>query len=69
MLSPNATNRVARIRGGITTVIVKLHELVRCSASVTEQLTVDAPSGNVDPDAGVHAISSGGAPSRVLGGA
>src|SRR5437667_12873178 len=73
MLSPNATNLVAEIRGGggggCVTVTVKRHEAVRCLASVAVQSKLVAPTGNDDPLAGKHPMVTGVAPPAVVGGA
>ena len=62
MLSPNARNLVAVNCGALLTVTVNEHELERFRASVAVQFTVVAPSGNIDPDEGVHATVTGSLP-------
>jgi hypothetical protein len=46
MLSPNAANRVRVIIGAGSTVMPKVHDAVRCRASVAVQVTVVGPMGN-----------------------
>src|SRR5688500_9487726 len=67
MLSPNAMNRVAVRSPGRTTVTVKLQEAVRCRASVPMHVTLVAPIGKFEPDAGLHATVTGGAPPEAAG--
>jgi hypothetical protein len=68
MLSPNATNFVARILGGAVTVIANVHESVRCRLSVAVHVTVLEPTENVDPLAGTQAVVTGDAPPAVVAG-
>ena len=49
MLSPNATNRVALIRGGAVTVSGNVHDAVRWRASVATHRTIEMPTGNIPP--------------------
>ena len=67
MLSPKAMNLVTEMCGGGSTTTEKAQVLVRCSASVAVQLTGVEPRTNVEPDAGVHAIVTGGVPSATVG--
>jgi len=62
MLSPNATKDVAVSVGGATTVTIRLHVLVRCTASVAVHDTVVCPVLKSDPDGGVHTVVTGGLP-------
>jgi hypothetical protein len=73
MLSPNAMNRVAEMRGagggGCVTVTVKRHESVRCFESVAVQSKLVAPTGNNEPLAGKQPLVTGGAPPETAGAA
>jgi hypothetical protein len=69
MLSPNATNRVAEIRGGSVTVTLKLHDASRWRASVAVHMTVVEPLMKVAPLAGVQAVVTGWAPPTTIGAA
>ena len=53
--------------GIASTVTVKLHRSVRCCASVATHSDVVLPSGNVDPDAGVHVTVTGATPPVTVG--
>jgi hypothetical protein len=66
MLSPNATNLVARIFGGAVMVIENEHESVRCRLSVAVQATLLEPTEKVDPLAGTHAVVTGDSPPAVV---
>jgi hypothetical protein len=48
-------------------VIEKVHDAVRCRASVASHVTVDLPTGNISPLAGVHVTVTGGAPEFPVG--
>jgi hypothetical protein len=67
MLSPNATNRVAPIRGGAVTITANEQASVRLSASVALQTTLVDPIGNVDGLVGLHLIATGAAPPITAG--
>src|SRR5581483_4992747 len=67
MVSPKARNRVSEIFGGGVTVTSNEHDCDRCSASTTVHVTVDTPTGNSDPFAGVHVTFSGGCPPATVG--
>src|SRR5206468_7039584 len=54
MLSPNAMNRVALIRGGAVTTMANEQLSVRFSASVTLQVTLVDPIGKIEGLGGVH---------------
>jgi len=62
MLSPNAMNRVALIRGGAVTTMANEQLSVRLRASVTLQMTVVDPIGKADALGGMHVIATGAAP-------
>jgi hypothetical protein len=66
MLSPNATNFVARILGGAVTVIENVHVSVRCRLSVAVQVTVLEPTEKIDPLGGTQAVVTGDAPPTVV---
>jgi hypothetical protein len=53
-------------RGGGLTVIVRLQLDVRCCASVAVHVTVVAPTGKVDPLAGVHVSVTGALPPMTV---
>jgi hypothetical protein len=65
MLSPKATNRVAKSRGGAFTLTRKVHELVRFTESVAVQVTVVSPTGNEEPLSGEQVAVTGGVPFSV----
>src|SRR5262245_12702761 len=67
MLSPNATYRVAPMRGTASTVTVKVQRSVRCIASVATQADVELPSGKLEPDGGVHVTVTGATPPVTVG--
>jgi hypothetical protein len=69
MLSPRARNLVIVSSGVRVTVTVNEHELVRFRASVPVHVTVVAPIGKVDPEAGVHANVTGSLPAATVGAA
>jgi len=50
------------MRGGGVTVRVNVQDAVRWRASVATHSTLEVPTGNIPPLAGVHAIVTGGAP-------
>jgi len=66
MLSPNARNLVIGSLAGATTVTGKLQVSVRCKASVAVHVTVEAPTLNTEPDAGVHTVTTGALPFTVV---
>ena len=73
MLSPNAMNLVAEMRGaggsGIVTVTVNRHASVRCLASLAVHSRLVAPTGKRAPLAGKHPLVTGGAPPMTVGAA
>ena len=66
MLSPNATNLVRVMRGGLVTVMLKTQESVRCSASTAVHVTVVDLTGNSEPLGGVHAVAIGALPPTTV---
>ena len=62
MLSPNATKRVALIRGGGCTVTVNVQASVRLCASVAVHVTTVDPIGKLSALAGAHCVETGAAP-------
>jgi hypothetical protein len=67
MLSPNATNRVALIRGGAVTITANEQASLRLSASTALQVTLVDPIGNVEGLAGLQVIATGAAPPITAG--
>jgi len=67
MLSPNATNRVALIRGGAVTITANEQASLRLSASTALQVTLVDPIGNVDGLVGLQVIATGAAPPITAG--
>src|SRR5437773_2792974 len=67
MLSPNATNRVAVIRGGAVTTTANEHVAVRLSASTALQVTFVGPIGRIAGLDRLHVIATGAAPPITTG--
>ena len=62
MLSPNAMNRVAVMRGGAVTTTANEQFALRLMASVARHMTLVMPIGNIDGLGGAHVIETGEAP-------